>query len=165
MDTILIKKLDYFEEKFDKSDIDEIKERVALINENVLSIQRLSLKYPGRWPKIYNTLSIIKEKNKIDWEKREADMGYHDIKEDEKESLKKALRLTSLRLSRLKVPLPSQIYNSIYRFIENKDFVHLLDEKSLAYLIKLTETEAPPPNWDKKLYVFLRKYLRRELLK
>lgn len=164
-DLWLIKQLDHYETNYNQSDIDEIKKRVFLIQENIVPIQRLLLKYPERWPKIHNTLELFKEKSKTDWEKRNDQMDYHSINSSEREYLKKSLMLTNLRLSRLKVPLPSSIFNAIYRFIENKDFEYLLDKKSISYLLILTEKEDPPPNWDKKLYAFLRKYLRKEIMR
>lgn len=164
-DLWLIKQLDHYETNYNQSDIDEIKKRVFLIQENIVPIQRLLLKYPERWPKIHNTLELFKEKSKTDWEKRNDQMNYHSINSSEREYLKKSLMLTNLRLSRLKVPLPSSIFNVIYRFIENKDFEYLLDKKSISYLLILTEKEDPPPNWDKKLYAFLRKYLRKEIMR
>ncbi len=164
-DLWLIKQLDYYETNFTISDIDEIKKRVSLVQENIVPIQRLLLKYPERWPRINSSLELFKDKSKIDWEKRKDQMGYHSIPEKEQEYLKKSLMLTNLRLSKLKVPLPSPIFNAIYRFIENKDFEYLLDKKSISYLLTLTEKEDPPLNWDKKLYVFMRKYLRKELLR
>lgn len=164
-DLWLIKQLDHYETNYNQSDIDEIKKRVFLIQENIVPIQRLLLKYPERWPKIHNTLELFKEKSKTDWEKRNDQMNYHSINSSEREYLKKSLMLTNLRLSRLKVPLPSSIFNAIYRFIENKDFEYLLDKKSISYLLILTEKEDPPPNWDKKLYAFLRKYLRKEIMR
>lgn len=164
-DLWLINQLDQYEANYSQSDIDEIKKRVFLVQENILPIQRLLLKYPERWPKIHNTLELFKEKSKTDWEKRNDQMNYHSINSSEREYLKKSLMLTNLRLSRLKVPLPSSIFNVIYRFIENKDFEYLLDKKSISYLLILTEKEDPPPNWDKKLYAFLRKYLRKEIMR
>jgi hypothetical protein len=53
----------------------------------------------------------------------------------------------------------------MYRFIEDKDFEYLLDKKSISYILILTEREDPPPNWDKKLYRFLRKYFRKEIMR
>jgi hypothetical protein len=164
-DVWLIKQLDQYEINFSQSDIDEIKKRVFLVQENIVPIQRLLLMYPDRWPKIHNTLEIFREKAKTDWEKRKDGMDYHSISDKEREYLKKSLMQTNLKLSRLKVPLPSPIFNAIYRFIENKDFEYLLDKKSISYLLTLTEKENPPHNWDKKLYGFLRKYLRKEIMR
>lgn len=162
-DLWLIKQLDHHEVNYNQSDIDEIKKRVFLVQENILPIQRLLLKYPERWPRIYGTLELFREKAKTDWERRNDQMSYHSITSSEREYLKKSLMLTNLRLAKLNVPLPSSIFNAIYRFIENKDFEYLLDKKSISYLLILTEKEDPPPNWDKKLYGFLRKYLRKEI--
>jgi len=92
-------------------------------------------------------------------------MDYHNISAAEREYLKKALMHTNLKLSNLKVPLPSVIFNAIYRFIDNKDFEYLLDKKSISFLLNLTEKEDPPPNWDKKLYLFLRKRLRKQIIR
>jgi len=92
-------------------------------------------------------------------------MDYHVISDKEREYLKKSLMLTNLKLSKLNVPLPSSIFNAIYRFIEDKDFEYLLDKKSISYILTLTEREDPPPNWDKKLYRFLRKYFRKEIMR
>lgn len=164
-DPWLIKQLDYYEENYSQSDIDEIKKKIFLIQENILPIQRLLLKYPERWPRIYETVEIFREKAKIDWEKRNNEMDYHNISYAEREYLKKALMLTNLKLSKLKVPLPSVVFNAIYRFIDNKDFEYLLDKKSISFLINLTDKEDPPPNWDKKLYGFIRKYLRKEIIR
>jgi len=164
-DPWIIKQLDYYEENYNQSDIDEIKKKVFLIQENILPIQRLLLKYPDRWPRIYETVEIFKEKAKTDWEKRNAEMDYHNISAAEREYLKKALMHTNLKLSNLKVPLPSVIFNAIYRFIDNKDFEYLLDKKSISFLLNLTEKEDPPPNWDKKLYLFLRKRLRKQIIR
>ena len=92
-------------------------------------------------------------------------MDYHNISDKEREYLKRSLMHTNLKLSKLKVPLPSPIFNAIYRFIENKDYEYLLDKKSISYLLTLTEKEDPPPNWDKKLYGFLKKHLRKEIMR
>ena len=154
-DLWLIKQLDQYEINFSQSDIDEIKKRVFLVQENIVPIQRLLLRYPDRWPKINNTLELFREKAKTDWEKRKDEMDYHNISDKEREYLKRSLMHTNLKLSKLKVPLPSPIFNAIYRFIENKDYEYLLDKKSISYLLTLTEKEDPPPNWDKKLYGFL----------
>jgi len=164
-DSWLIKQLDYYELNYAQSDIDEIKKRVFLIQENIIPIQRLLLDYPERWPRIYSTLELFREKEKIDWEKRNDEMDYHVISDKEREYLKKSLMLTNLKLSKLNVPLPSSIFNAIYRFIEDKDFEYLLDKKSISYILTLTEREDPPPNWDKKLYRFLRKYFRKEIMR
>jgi len=164
-DLWLIKQLDQYEANYNQSDIDEIKKRVFLVQENIIPIQRLLLRYPERWPRIHSTLDLFREKAKTDWEKRNDEMSYHSITSSEREYLKKSLMLTNLKLSKLKVPLPSSIFNAIYRFIENKDFEYLLDKKSISYLLTLTEKEDPPPNWDKKLYGFLRKYLRNEIMR
>ena len=164
-DLWLIKQLDQYEVNYNQSDIEEIKKRVFLVQENILPIQRLLLKYPERWPKIYSTLELFREKAKTDWEKRTDERSYHSISDKEREYLKKSLMLTNLKLSKLKVPLPSPIFNAIYRFIDNKDFEYLLDKKSISYLLILTEKEDAPLNWDKKLYVFMRKYLRKELMR
>jgi len=164
-DSWLITQLDYYEVNYAKSGIDEIKKRVILIQENILPIQRLLLIYPERWPKIYVAIELFKEKSKKDWEKRIDGMRYHNVTPSEMEYLKKSLMHTNLKLSKLKVPLPSPIFNAIYRFIENKDFEYLLDKKSISYILSLTEMENPPPNWDKKLYEFLRKYFRKEIMK
>ncbi|HNR44374.1 MAG TPA: hypothetical protein PLI06_06075 [Methanofastidiosum sp.] len=164
-DSWLIKQLDYYELNYAQSDIDEIKKRVFLIQENIIPIQRLLLDYPERWPRIYSTLELFREKAKIDWEKRNDEMDYHVISDKEREYLKKSLMLTNLKLSKLNVPLPSSIFNAIYRFIEDKDFEYLLDKKSISYILTLTEREDPPPNWDKKLYRFLRKYFRKEIMR
>jgi hypothetical protein len=164
-DLWLITQLDQYEINFSQSDIDEIKKRVFLVQENIVPIQRLLLRYPDRWPKIHNTLEIFREKAKTDWEKRKDGMEYHNISGKEREYLRKSLMQTNLKLSRLKVPLPSPIFNAIYRFIENKDYEYLLDKRSISYLLTLTEKEDPPPNWDKKLYGFLRKYLRKEIMR
>ncbi|NYT04591.1 MAG: hypothetical protein GKC00_07800 [Candidatus Methanofastidiosa archaeon] len=164
-DLWLIKQLDQYELNFSQSDIDEIKKRVFLVQENIVSIQRLLLRYPDRWPKINNTLELFREKAKTDWEKRKDEMDYHNISDKEREYLKRSLMHTNLKLSKLKVPLPSPIFNAIYRFIENKDYEYLLDKKSISYLLTLTEKEDPPPNWDKKLYGFLKKYLRKEIMR
>lgn len=154
-DSWLIKQLDYYEENYLHSDINEIKKKVFLIQENILPIQRLLLKYPDRWPRIHKTLEVFREKAKIDWEKRNNEVYYHNISADERVYLKKALMLTNLKLSKLRVPLPSIVFNAIYRFIDNKDFEYLLDKKSISFLINLTDREDPPPNWDKKLYLEL----------
>jgi len=164
-DLWLIKQLDQYEANYNQSDIDEIKKRVFLVQENIIPIQRLLLRYPERWPRIHSTLELFREKAKTDWEKRNDEMSYHSITSSEREYLKKSLMLTNLKLSKLKVPLPSSIFNAIYRFIENKDFEYLLDKKSISFLLILTEKEDPPPNWDKKLYGFLRKYLRKEIIR
>lgn len=164
-DTWLIKQLDYYEENYNQSDIDEVKKKVFLIQENILPIQRLLLKYPDKWPKIYETVELFKEKAKTDWEKRNSEKDYHSISVAEREYLKKALMHTNLKLSKLGVPLSSVIFNSIYRFIDNKDFEYLLDKKSISFLLNLTEKEDPPPNWDKKLYAFLRKHFRKQLVR
>ncbi len=164
-DSWLIKQLDYYEVNYAQSDIEEIQKRVLLIQENIVPIQRLLLEYPKRWPRIYGTLELFREKAKIDWEKRNDEMDYHGISEKEREYLKKSLMLTNLKLSKLNVPLPSSIFNAMYRFIEDKDFEYLLDKKSISYILTLTEREDPPPNWDKKLYRFLRKYFRKEIMR
>ncbi len=164
-DSWLIKQLDYYEVNYAQSDIEEIQKRVLLIQENIIPIQRLLLEYPERWPRIYSTLELFREKAKIDWEKRNDEMDYHGISEKEREHLKKSLMLTNLKLSKLNVPLPSPIFNAMYRFIEDKDFEYLLDKKSISYILTLTEREDPPPNWDKKLYRFLRKYFRKEIMR
>lgn len=164
-DLWLMKQLDMYEANYSQSNIDEIKKRIILVQENTLPIQRLLLKYPNRWPKLNNTLELFKEKTKIDWEKRNNEMGYHKLSYKEKEYLKKSLMLTNLKLSKLKVPLPSPVFNAIYRFIENKEFEYLLDKKSISYIMNLTEQKDPPLNWDKKLYGFLRKYLRKEIMR
>ena len=161
----LIKQLDHYEVNYNQSDIDEIKKRVFLVQENILPIQRVLLKHPERWPRIYSTLELFREKARTDWEKRNDQMSYHTITLSERDHLKKSLMLTNLRLSKLNVPLPSSIFNAIYRFIENKDFEYLLNKKSISYILILTEKEDPPPNWDKKLYGFLRKYLRNEIMR
>jgi len=106
-DSWLIKQLDYYELNYAQSDIEEIKKRVFLIQENIIPIQRLLLEYPERWPKIYSTLELFREKAKIDWEKRNDEMDYHSISDKEREYLKKSLMLTNLKLSKLNVPLPS----------------------------------------------------------
>lgn len=164
-DLQLLEQLDYYELNYNQSDIEEIKKRGIYIQENILSIQRLLLEFPNRWPNIFNTVEIFKKRAKSDWDENKNLRIYHNLSVPEKEHLKKSLMSTSLRLSKLKVPIPSPIFNSIYRFIENKDFEYLLDKKSISYLIILTEKEDPPLNWDKDLYIFLRKYLREELLK
>ncbi|KYC45322.1 MAG: hypothetical protein APG12_01268 [Candidatus Methanofastidiosum methylothiophilum] len=164
-DTLLIKQLDNYEANYNQSDIEEIKKRAYLVQENIVPIQRLIIKYPSRWPKINRSLELFREKGKTNWEKRNDEMNYHNVPDNEREYLKKSLMLTNLRLSKLKVPLPSPVFNAIYRFIENKEFEYLLDKKSISYLLTLTEREDPPLNWDKKLYVFMRKYLRKELLR
>ena len=109
-DSWLIKQLDHYEVNYAQSDIEEIKKRVFLIQENIIPIQRLLLEYPERWPKIYSTLELFREKAKIDWEKRNDEMDYHGISEKEREYLKKSLMLTNLKLSKLNVPLPSTIF-------------------------------------------------------
>ncbi len=164
-DLQLLEQLDYYELNYNQSDIEEVKKRVNYIQENILSIQRLLLEFPNRWPNICKTVEIFKKRAKNDWDENKTLRIYHDLSDSEKEELKNSLISTSLRLSKLKVPLPSPIFNSIYRFIENKDFEYLLDKKSISYLLILTEKEDPPLNWDKDLYIFLRKYLRTELLK
>ncbi|NYT13079.1 MAG: hypothetical protein GKC01_01055, partial [Candidatus Methanofastidiosa archaeon] len=128
-DSWLIKQLDYYEVNYTQSDIEEIQKRVLLIQENIIPIQRLLLEYPERWPRIYSTLELFREKAKIDWEKRNDEMDYHGISDKEREYLKKSLMLTNLKLSKLNVPLPSPIFNAMYRFIEDKDFEYLLDKK------------------------------------
>lgn len=164
-DLWLIKQLDYYEVNYTQSGIEEIQKRVLLIQENIAPIQRLLLEYPERWPRIYSTLELFREKAKTDWEKRNDEMAYHGISEKEREYLKKSLMLTNLKLSKLNVPLPSPIFNAMYRFIEDKDFEYLLDKKSISYILTLTEREDPPPNWDKKLYRFLKKYFRKEIMR
>ncbi|HNV93638.1 MAG: hypothetical protein APG08_00099 [Candidatus Methanofastidiosum methylothiophilum] len=164
-DLWLMKQLDTYEANYSQSNIDEVKKRVILVQENILPIQRLLLKYPERWPKLNNTLELFKEKMKMDWEKRNDEINYHKLSYKEKEYLKKSLMLTNLKLSKLKVPLPSPVFNAIYRFIENKEFEYLLDKKSISYIMSLTEQKDPPLNWDKKLYGFLRKYLRKEIMR
>lgn len=161
----LIKQLDHYEVNYNQSDIDEIQKRVILIQENITPIQRLILEYPERWPRICSTLKLFREKAKIDWEKRNDEKSYHNISDNEREYLKKSLMLTNLKLSKLNVPMPSSVFSAIYRFIEDKDFEYLLDKKSISYILTLTEREDPPSNWDIKLYRFLRKYFRKEILR
>ena len=158
-----MKQLDMYEANYSQSNIDEIKSDY-FSPRKYTSNTKITSKYPNRWPKLNNTLELFKEKTKMIG-KKEIMKWATKLSYKEKEYLKKSLMLTNLKLSKLKVPLPSPVFNAIYRFIENKEFEYLLDKKSISYIMNLTEQNDPPLNWDKKLYGFLRKYLRKEIMR
>ena len=134
----VLKKLDYYEQNF-TNNIEEIERRLEFFTRFIDIIDILSEEYPGRWIELKEKLKRV-PRNKVKYK--------HKIPHSEREILKQELRTINSRLT-----LPTDVFNSVIRFIDNEEFD--LSHPTKEFLINLCDGDCPDI-WPKRLFCFLR---------